>query len=468
MHAPTAPRPLQPRATVSVSVVASLALLASIAVRLHHGFVGLSDDDAARTLLAASFSHAPSLDATRSSWLPIPTYLLGTATRFFAPPLSVAHGTSILAGVASCVLATLVCRAARASAGSSAAAVVGVALWRWSVMASAAPGLSEMLGVTFLLSATLAWLSPVAQNRSLTVRETVAAGVTLSLACGCRYEAWFAAPALGVAFVLAARDRTKAIIACALALVVPIGWLAVNHTRHGDAFEFVHRVQHFRRATGLPSLFTRVSVYPRIVVRDLLAVVALSSIGLVAWRTRVAWLLALPPLSILLALVLTEIHGSGATHHSARALLPFAWLLTPVTARGLDALWPGKLSRRAVAVSLALTMIFVMSPVETTVSPDAIATGRALASLLLASPRARALIALDREDFLWVEVATNAPDRCVPDRAYGHAAPSAAQLSRIAGTVTVAAVASAIGEATLRSAGWFVRSRHGDWRVMAR
>src|SRR6187549_3442459 len=51
---------------------------AAIAIVLQRvGFIGISDDDAARTLIAWDFARAPSLDATRSSWLPVHTYLLG-------------------------------------------------------------------------------------------------------------------------------------------------------------------------------------------------------------------------------------------------------------------------------------------------------------------------------------------------------------------------------------------------------
>ena len=54
-------------------------------------------DDAARTLIAWDFVRAPSIDPTRSSWLPVHTYLLGGVLRVF--PARPDRGDSISRGL---------------------------------------------------------------------------------------------------------------------------------------------------------------------------------------------------------------------------------------------------------------------------------------------------------------------------------------------------------------------------------
>ena len=60
-----------------VALICAVKALVS-GVVLWLGFRALSDDDYARVVIAQSFAHAPSLDPSGSSWLPLPFWLYGT------------------------------------------------------------------------------------------------------------------------------------------------------------------------------------------------------------------------------------------------------------------------------------------------------------------------------------------------------------------------------------------------------
>ena len=89
-------------------MLGAILLAGSVDLLLHQGFVGLSDDDAARSLIAWDWARAPSLDPTRSSWLPVHTYLVGSTLRLFPSLLVTPRAVSLAAGILACLLLALV------------------------------------------------------------------------------------------------------------------------------------------------------------------------------------------------------------------------------------------------------------------------------------------------------------------------------------------------------------------------
>src|SRR5579863_3185512 len=92
------------RGLVSDAVtLAALKLAVSVWV-LTHGFSHVSDDDYARTVIAEQFAHAPRLDPSGTSWLPLPFWVLGTSMMALGRSLAVARSVAVVLGTAAVVL----------------------------------------------------------------------------------------------------------------------------------------------------------------------------------------------------------------------------------------------------------------------------------------------------------------------------------------------------------------------------
>ena len=76
-----------------VLMVAKLALGAWV---LRQGFTHVSDDDYARTVIAEQFAHAPRLDPSATSWLPLPFWLEGSAMGVGGRTLEVARAVAVV------------------------------------------------------------------------------------------------------------------------------------------------------------------------------------------------------------------------------------------------------------------------------------------------------------------------------------------------------------------------------------
>ena len=112
--------------------VVVLAKVAVSALVLAAGFRAVSDDDFSRVVLAQAWAHAPRLDPTGSSWLPVPFWLNGALFRVFGPTLDVARAIAFVLGAVS---AALVYVAALWITGDRRAAVPGAllaAVFPWS------------------------------------------------------------------------------------------------------------------------------------------------------------------------------------------------------------------------------------------------------------------------------------------------------------------------------------------------
>lgn len=451
---------LAPRATsgsvIAAWVAATAVLVGWVAWLRAAGFVGISLDDAARALIAWDFAAHPSLDPTRSSWLPVHTYLVGGLLRA-APDLDLTPRAVSLASTVTAMAALAVTlRRQGLSAWRVGALLAALASWRWTVLPAASGCVPEMPAVMWLCVAA-ALLDDVAGWRRASL-----AGVALSLACGHRYEAWFAAAAMAVAWSARRRDPRAAVALAVTASAVPLAWLWVQHQR-GDALDFVQRVSAFRhRAAPLPNIAWRLARYPWRALCEAPAVWVLAAIAL----RRRAWepVSLAGALAALGGLVLIDLRGAGPTHHAERALIPVVWLLAPTAARAVTsrAVWIAVLAVGVLASRVDRASALAGVP------RDAVEAGRAMGRWSRATSGARWLVELDGDEFLWVEVASGAPDRAVPDRRYGDVAPDDVTLRARAATAQRAVVRSARAIEVLRLDGWQETGRAGRWWIAQR
>jgi hypothetical protein len=217
---------------------------------------------------------------------------------------------------------------------------------------------------------------------------------------------------------------------------------------------------------------TRALRYPWLTLRELGVWTMLAALGLRAARGEaraLAWRCAACAIAVLLWLTVGDARGGGPTHHPERALVLVQWLLAPLAALGL-----GSLARTSrVAAALCLAVCFVLGAPRVRdwrdgVSVDAVCAGDAVRRARRQRSDAPWFVELDRQDFLWVELRSNAPERAVPDRVYRGRAPSIEAATALARGSVVAAVSSMRVSRALESAGFREFERCGGWRVLAR
>src|ERR1700722_356883 len=92
---------------------------------LRQGFTHISDDDYARTVIAEQLAHAPRLDPSETSWLPLPFWLTGVAMMAAGRTLGVARAVAVVLGAVSVAAPYLAMRAVGVRRG---AAFAGAAL----------------------------------------------------------------------------------------------------------------------------------------------------------------------------------------------------------------------------------------------------------------------------------------------------------------------------------------------------
>jgi hypothetical protein len=257
----------------------------------------------------------------------------------------------------------------------------------------------------------------------------------------------------------------------AVTAIVPIAWLAINHSRTGHALDFVTRVADYRARTDASRAIEELAHGHW---RQLTALASLAGLLVVtaAWAQREIAMRALIPVGgatgVVVLLVATEASGGGATHHPARSLLLVVWLLAPVAFTGLSRWWTrGERGARAMAVTLAGLIAAQMArgslSVPRDVDPDTIAIGRAIGRLTPAGELF--FVEASRLDFLWLELASGAPERAVPDREFGAGPTDAMGRARRCAT---AAVHDGVLRSGLASVGWREVGDYGPWTLMAR
>ncbi|XXX75101.1 glycosyltransferase family 39 protein [Sorangium sp. So ce134] len=272
----------------------ALAKAAVSALALALGFRAVSDDDFARVVLAQAWAHAPRLDPTGTSWLPVPFWLNGALFRLFAPTLEVARAVAFALGLAS---AALIYVSARWITGDRRAALAGALVagaFPWSACLGVAT-VPELPTAALTLLAVASLVTPPAGPAPPAGRALLGA-LALVLATLSRYEPWPVAAAFAAMALLAAARlgqgraaQTKLALAALVALAGPAAWIAWNRVAHGEALHFVARVASYRSALGPggDGSLLRLFAYPAAMVREepelFLSPIALA---LVAWRAR--------------------------------------------------------------------------------------------------------------------------------------------------------------------------------------
>jgi hypothetical protein len=338
------------RLTALDALVLMVAKVAVGAWVLRQGFTHVSDDDYARTVIAEQFVHAPRLDPSATSWLPLPFWLEGTAMMAGGRTLEVARAVAVVLGAASVAAPYLAMRAVgvRRAAALVATAVAMVLPW------------NAWLGVATVPEA---WFGAIVAAAAITLdREDArpwAAGALLAAALS-RYEAW---PVCALIAVLAlwraargspagslgstsgpehARPRWRRDVASALlAAAGPAAWMAWNAHAHGSALHFITRVTTFRHSIGAADapLSEKLLAYPRALMNDtpeaaVLGLVGLAGLAHPPLRARWRWAAA-AALSVFVFLVWGDVRDGAPTHHPARALAATWWILVGM---GVDAL----------------------------------------------------------------------------------------------------------------------------------
>src|SRR5438105_1305993 len=92
-------RPVRAWAIDAAIIVALKVVVGIVVLRL--GFTHVSDDDYARVVIAQKFAHAPSVDPSGTSWLPLPFWMNGAAMMMFGRSLEVARAVAVVCGAVS-------------------------------------------------------------------------------------------------------------------------------------------------------------------------------------------------------------------------------------------------------------------------------------------------------------------------------------------------------------------------------
>ncbi|WP_437545276.1 hypothetical protein WME97_38965 [Sorangium sp. So ce367] len=443
---------MEAASAASVPFARDLALVALAkavvsALVLALGFRAVSDDDFARVVLAQAWAHAPRLDPTGTSWLPVPFWLTGTLFRVFAPTLEVARAIAFALGLASAALVHL---AARWITGDRRAALAGALLagaFPWSACLGVAT-VPELPTAALSLFAVASLVTPPAGPAPPAGRALVGA-VALVLATLSRYEPWSVAVAFAAMALLAAARlgqsrgaQAKLALAALVALAGPAAWIAWNRVAHGDALHFLARVASYRNAIGPggDGSLLRLFAYPAAMVREEPELFAWPiAIALVAWRARrgAAPGAVLPPLLRaarpyalpgavaafqIAALSLALVRDGAPTHHPERAtllaLLLLALAVGDLSARAFRGASAG--ARRALGgallVVLALGAFFRPHLRREHFNPrrDEVAIGRAAAELT--PPSAPVLLEVADYGHLAALAALGRPEGVHPDR----------------------------------------------------
>lgn len=442
----------------SVPFARDLALVALAkavvsALVLALGFRAVSDDDFARVVLAQAWAHAPRLDPTGTSWLPVPFWLNGALFcvlgHIFAPTLEVARAIAFALGLASAALVHL---SARWITGDRRAALAGALLagaFPWSACLGVAT-VPELPTAALSLFAVASLVTPPAGPAPPAGRALLGA-FALVLATLSRYEPWSVAVTFAAMALLAAARlgqgrgaQAKLALAALVALAGPAAWIAWNRAAHGDALHFLARVASYRNAIGPggDGALLRLFAYPAAMVREEPELFVWPiAIALVAWRARrgaaPGSARPLPPLLRatrpyalpgavaafqIAALSLALVRDGAPTHHPERAtllaLLLLALAVGDLSARAFRGASAG--ARRALGgallVVLALGAFFRPHLRREHFNPrrDEVAIGRAAAELT--PPSAPLLLEVVDYGHLAALAALGRPEGVYPDR----------------------------------------------------
>ena len=323
---------------------------------LSRGFTHVSDDDYSRAVIAEQFAHAPHLDPSGTSWLPVPFWIEGAAMAAFGRTLAVSRAVAVILGTMSVAAPYAALRCAGTARSAALVAVGAAILVPWNVW----------LGVATVPEA---WVGAVVAAAAIGMREPRArpwAAAGLLVASLSRYEAWPACAVmvgLSLASGWGASDRKREIAWALVAASGPIAWMAWNAHAHGSPVHFLARVSAFRRAVGAADVpvSEKLLGYPSSLLHETPEVAVLGLLGLAGMamdrelRSRWKWP-AVVAFAIGAFLICGDLKDGAPTHHPARALASLWWILLGM---GMDALvclgarMASSRGRRAAALSAA-------------------------------------------------------------------------------------------------------------------
>jgi hypothetical protein len=309
---------------------------------LSQGFSHVSDDDYARTVIAEQFAHAPRLDPSGTSWLPLPFWIAGAWMMVVGRSLASARAIALVLGVLGVAAPYAAMRGvgvSRAAAVASVAFAMAIPWNAWLGVATVPDGWTGAL----LAAGAIA----TSANTAESPRLRGAAAAALLAASLSRYEAWpvcalFVGQTAWRIFVAsrAAPSPARAVTIrrdVGLALVAaagPLLWMAWNAHAHGSPLHFIARVTTFRRAVGAADIPLRDKLlgYPRALAGETPELVFALFPAAVACATRVLqrrwdWA-ALAALTVLAFLIAGDLGDGAPTHHPARALASIWWIVT--------------------------------------------------------------------------------------------------------------------------------------------
>jgi hypothetical protein len=315
------------------------------------GFSHVSDDDFARTVIAQQFAHAPHLDPSGTSWLPLPFWIAGAGMRALGRSLASSRTIAVVLGAVGIAAPFAAMRAVNVPRGAASAATVVAMALPWSAWLGVAtvpdgwPGALVAAGaIAAIDDRARPWAAGALLAASLSRYEAWPACAVFTLFCALRVvEARRGERAPASAFEERAAAETRRDAACAIvALAGPALWIAWNAHAHGSAFHFVARVSAFRRAVGAADapLLDKLLGYPRALLEETPEAAVLGACGIVGllWndelRRRWRWA-ATSALAILIFLVAGDLGDGAPTHHPARALGPLWWIFAGM---GVDSL----------------------------------------------------------------------------------------------------------------------------------
>jgi hypothetical protein len=325
----------------------AFALVAAFVCAAHAmGFEAISDDDYCRVTIAQRFAVEPRLDATGTSWLPSPFWLLGTV--FMASGRTLAVARIAAPTLAAFALLPWLVALRRDPARAIAALALALAV-DWVSWVAAAPVPESLVGPMIA--------APFLADEDDTPWLFVPFVAVATLA---RYEAWPMAAVLSA--ILARRKRPGAAL---VTFAGPLAWLAWNARAHGDPLHFSSRVARYATAHGHPvSAADALLVYPRALVGDGRPILVLLALLAVSTSARASRDLAEssprrsgPPLiaatALLAFLEVGSLRGGAPTHHAVRALLPLVWLAAPLVVEALPRRRAGAFTAAAIAIVAA-------------------------------------------------------------------------------------------------------------------
>jgi hypothetical protein len=319
-----------------VALLCAARGLASLAA-YSSGFRALSDDDYARISIAQRFAESVSFDPSRTSWLPAPFWLYGAAFRVFGRDLAVARVTAIALSVGATLLVYVATRLLGAGRpGAFMGAALSAFLPYSALLGVAAVPEVPCAALILLGAATLALEDP---------RARTLGGLSLTMACLSRYEAWPVAVVFAGFSLSDARRNRALVVGAAAALLGPTLWLLVGWLEHGHALFFVARVANYRRALGPTAdgpIALRLLEYPGLLLRAepelcaLFVVIAAAAWRFVDRQKLAAYRRTGLALSALLAfLMFGSVRDGVPTHHAARVLLPIWFFVCVLCGHGL-------------------------------------------------------------------------------------------------------------------------------------